>query len=228
MPGVDGRGADRDARPVRVAVVLPEALTRSAVAQALDADPRLTVVRAAGGDARARALVRPGAADVLVVDEALPDGSGVALGLALQATDPRLAVLLLTRGTDVVLALRGRVPRPWSQLPRGLTSAGALAEAVAGAARGQVVHGPAAAAGSWGGPPQGPDDPVAALTPARLAVLRLVAQGLSNRAVARALGLSPRSVENHLAAVYRTVGAAGEDVNPRVTAVLALHRHEGR
>nr|WP_276513215.1 LuxR C-terminal-related transcriptional regulator [Cellulomonas hominis] len=64
------------------------------------------------------------------------------------------------------------------------------------------------------------------MTEARMAVLRLVAQGLSNRSVGRLLGLSPRSVENHLAAVYRALGVTGEDVNPRVAAVLALRERD--
>ena len=187
-------------RTVRVVIVVDEALGRSVLAAVLDADPRITVVHAVDTCARARAVIAPQTVDVLVVDAALPDGNGVALGVVLQRADPRMGVLLLTGGAD----------------------ASALVRAVVATAHGQVVLD----GGSGGREPRLPGDPIATLTEARMAVLRLVAQGLSNRSVGRLLGLSPRSVENHLAAVYRALGVTGEDVNPRVTAVLALRERD--
>ena len=200
-----------------MALVLGDGLTATAVAAALDVDPRLAVVHVGTGCTRAVAAVRPGAADVLVVQPAeLVDGTGVLLAVRLQERDPGLRVLLL--GGDDVAALardaRAGAPRPWTSLARrSCPDPATLAQAVVATARGDAVRGAGAV---HAGPAAG--------TPARAAVLRLVAQGLSNRAVARLLGLSPRSVENHLAATYRALGVAGEDVNPRVTAVLALRR----
>jgi two-component system response regulator DesR len=52
-------------------------------------------------------------------------------------------------------------------------------------------------------------------------VLQVVATGATNRQVARSLGISPKTVEYHLAAVYRTLGAAN-----RVEAVETA-RHAG-
>lgn len=212
-------------RTVRVGIVVDEALGRSALAAVLGADPRIDVVHAVASCARARELLAPQTVDVLVVDAELPDGNGFALGVLLQREDPRLAVLLLSDHdvTDLVLSVRTQVPRPWSHLARsGGADAAALVQAVVATAQGQVVLG----GGAGRRAPHPPDDPIGALTDARLAVLRLVAQGLSNRSVGRLLGLSPRSVENHLAAVYRALGVTGEDVNPRVTAVLALRERD--
>lgn len=212
-------------RTVRVGIVVDEALGRSALAAVLDADPRITVVHAVGTCARARAVIAPQTVDVLVVDAALPDGNGVALGVVLQRADPRMGVLLLSAHDvpDLVLSVRTHVPRPWSHLSRtGGADASALVRAVVATAHGQVVLD----GGPGGRQPHPPEDPLATLTEARMAVLRLVAQGLSNRSVGRLLGLSPRSVENHLAAVYRALGVTGEDVNPRVTAVLALRERD--
>lgn len=200
-------------RIVRVALVVDEALSRAALAQGLETDPRVAVLHRLAGRREALDRVDPRTVDVLVVEEALADGTGVELGLRLQERDPDLAVLLLSGrdASDVVLALRGRTPRPWSHVSRrACPDPGALARAVVATADGQAVLGPGAGA-----------TPVAGLTPAQGAVLALVAQGLSNRAAARALGLSPRSVENHLAVVYRALGAAGPDVSPRVLAALA-------
>ncbi|MCG7287687.1 response regulator transcription factor [Cellulomonas sp. ACRRI] len=204
-------------RVVRVALVVDEALSRAALAQGLEADPRVAVLHRLGGRREALDRVDPRTVDVLVVEEALADGTGVELGMRLQERDPDLAVLLLSGrdASDVVLALRGRTPRPWSHVSRrACPDPGALARAVVATADGQAVLGPGPGPGAA---PAG----VAGLTAAQGAVLALVAQGLSNRAAARVLGLSPRSVENHLAVVYRALGAAGPDVSPRVLAALA-------
>lgn len=204
-------------RIVRVALVVDEALSRAALAQGLETDPRVVVLHRLADRREALDRVDPRTVDVLVVEEALADGTGVELGLRLQERDPDLAVLLLSGrdASDVVLALRGRTPRPWSHVSRrACPDPGALARAVVATADGQAVLG--------SGPEAAPAG-TARLTAAQGAVLALVAQGLSNRAAARALGLSPRSVENHLAAVYRALGAAGPDVSPRVLAALA-HR----
>ncbi len=66
-------------------------------------------------------------------------------------------------------------------------------------------------------------DPVAVdagvpLTGRELAVLELVAGGLITAAIARRLGISPRTVGKHLEQAYRKLGA-----NDRVSAVLRAH-----
>lgn len=208
-------GAPVVGRVVRVALVVDEALSRAALAQGLEDDPRLVVVHRLAGRREALDRVEARTVDVLVVEDALADGAGVEVGLRLQERDPDLAVLLLSGGdaSALVLALRDRAPRPWSHVSRrACPDPGALARAVVATADGHAVVGPGDAAAAPG---------LAGLTAAQGAVLALVAQGMSNRAVARALGLSPRSVENHLAVVYRALGATGPDVSPRVLAALA-------
>jgi DNA-binding NarL/FixJ family response regulator len=61
------------------------------------------------------------------------------------------------------------------------------------------------------------------LTDRERAVLTLVAEGRSNRAIARQLFLSTRAVERHVQAVFEKLGLPdSEDDNRRVLAVLAL------
>lgn len=203
-------------------LVVDEALSRAMLAAVLGSDARVVVVHAAAGCEEARARIQPQSVDVLVVDAELGDGNGVALSVQLQRRDPRLTVLLLSAHdvTDLVLSVRPQVPRPWSHISRRTcTDVGTLVQAVVATAHGHVVLDAGAARGAGRRA-----DALGDLTEARTAVLRLVAQGLSNGAVARLLGLSPRSVENHLGAVYRAIGAAGPDVNPRTTAVLAYRQ----
>ena len=62
---------------------------------------------------------------------------------------------------------------------------------------------------------------VAALTPRRLEVLRLVARGLTNREIGRVLGISCYTVKSHLAALFEAL-----DVTNRTEAAFALQRYE--
>ena len=49
-----------------------------------------------------------------------------------------------------------------------------------------------------------------------------------NAYVAEALALSPRSVENHLHAIYKALDIPAENANPRVMAVLAFVQQSSR
>jgi DNA-binding CsgD family transcriptional regulator len=60
----------------------------------------------------------------------------------------------------------------------------------------------------------------ASLTPAELDVVRLVTEGLANKAIATKLFISPRTVETHLSHVYAKLGVAS-----RVQLVTEAARH---
>lgn len=64
-------------------------------------------------------------------------------------------------------------------------------------------------------------DPLGSLTPRELDVLRLMAEGRSNSAIAGALFLSGSAVEKHISAIFAKLGLpAAEDDHRRVLAVL--------
>ena len=61
------------------------------------------------------------------------------------------------------------------------------------------------------------------LTDRERAVLALIAEGRSNRAIAKELYLSPRAVERHVQGIFQKLRLPeSEDDNRRVLAVLAL------
>jgi len=64
------------------------------------------------------------------------------------------------------------------------------------------------------------------LTERERAVLALIAEGRSNRAIAKQMYLSPRAVERHVQGIFQKLSLPdSEDTNRRVLAVLALLGH---
>jgi DNA-binding NarL/FixJ family response regulator len=71
------------------------------------------------------------------------------------------------------------------------------------------------------------DTPLSRLTARELDILRHMAQGRSNRAIAQALALSESTAEKHVNATFSKLGLAEEPrLHRRVAAVLTYLRHE--
>ena len=65
------------------------------------------------------------------------------------------------------------------------------------------------------------DDPLAVLSPREREVLGLVAEGLSNRAIAERAVISERAVQKHVTAIFSKLDLpGGEDAHRRILAVL--------
>jgi DNA-binding NarL/FixJ family response regulator len=65
-------------------------------------------------------------------------------------------------------------------------------------------------------------DPLMELTPREHEVLRLIAEGFSNKAIREQLYISPKTLERHICHIFGKLGLGGseEGFNPRVCAVL--------
>lgn len=71
-------------------------------------------------------------------------------------------------------------------------------------------------------------DQLAALTPREREVLALIAEGRTNRGIARRLWLTERTVETHIASILAKLGIGAHDEDHRrVLAVLAFLNHRG-
>jgi DNA-binding NarL/FixJ family response regulator len=144
--------------------------------------------------------------DVLVLD--LADGETVLAELRRSARD--VAVLALTSSDNddsLRSALRAGVR---GYLHKDATRA-EIVRAIQGVAAGEMVFGRAAADRLLGlvtRPLGVVTTPFPALTGREREVLDLVAAGLSNQLIARRLRLSPKTVSNHLSAIFAKLGTA--------------------
>jgi DNA-binding NarL/FixJ family response regulator len=210
--------------PIRVIVVEDQALFRSMLAELIRQEDGFELVGSADSIAQARAVLASRPADVLLLDVELPDGNGFAFGRAVRDTHAGIGVVLLSGHDvmDLLLAVPAGERAGWSYLSKvSSTSRATLLRAVRASARGESVLDPALLDRLT--PRRG--SPLAALTPRQLHALRLLAEGLSNTAIAKAMGISPHSVDNLLSAMYTVLGVRDDgDVNSRVAAALHLVR----
>lgn len=196
-------------QPVRVLLVDDHEVLAASLAAVLDAEPDLTSVGIASTLAKARAMIPTAAPDVLLLDHRLPDGDGVAAMPELQALRPSMQVVVLTASAaDHILV---------NALEAGaagfLSKTRSLAEvtsAIRAAASGEAVISPEMLARllprisrtQRGGPPRGND-----LTQREREVLGLLADGLTNAAIAERLVVSVHTVRNHIANLSGKLGA---------------------
>ncbi|MGY1735571.1 MULTISPECIES: response regulator [unclassified Geodermatophilus] len=198
---------------VRVLVVDDQALFREALVTLLGARPEVEVVGEAGDGHEAlerAAAVRP---DVVLMDLHMPVLDGIGATRRLRVEQPHVRVLALTTfddDEDVFAALRAGA---LGYLLKDVSS-DRLVEAVLSAARGESVLQPSVAAKVVARLAQLDDAPrprpqplVVPLSDRELDVLRLLAEGRSNREIARALYLAEGTVKNHVTNVLGKLGA---------------------
>jgi DNA-binding NarL/FixJ family response regulator len=213
--------------PLRVALVEDQPLYRSMLARTLEVHLGFKIVVSVGSVTEARTALTPDVADVALLDIDLPDGNGIALGVQLRRGQPGLGILLLSAhdAMDLLLDLPPDVSHGWGYLSKtSSTSEDLLIDAVRAAARGRTVLDPALLARVR--PRRG--SAVEGLTDRQFEVLRLLAEGLSNVGIAERLHIAEKSVQNHVNAIYNTLGIdADREHNARVRATLRLLEETG-
>jgi two-component system response regulator DevR len=207
---------------ILVGIVEPETLLRTMMADAVSRAPGMRTVVSVGSCREAKSTITPGLVDVIAIEVDQPDGNGATLALELQRADARLSIVTVTRhdARGVIESTRRHLRRPWGYVSkRSQATAEDVVTAIRQAAMAPDNSPPPVAVRSSG------PGPFAGLTPQQLTVLRLISEGFTNTQVAERLGLSRRTVENHLLGIYRAFDISSEEVNPRVTAVLRFLSH---
>ena len=221
-----------DSGMITVVIVDDHPVVRAGIRMIVDAAPDVTVVGEGASGADALRLVAQHHPNVLLLDVNLPDPStssgqalnGVEVARRLREQNTTTAILVLTIYDD-------------RQTIFGLLESGAIGyvlkdealetvvDAVRAAARGESWLSPAVArqvvrraVGETSSPPEPPPIP---LTPREKEVLRLLAQGLDNEAIARRLVVTKRTVQNHVSNIYSKL-----EMSSRTEAALYAIRHD--
>lgn len=158
-----------------------------------------------------------------IVDIALPGMNGVQLGVRAKRLHPHIGIVLLS--SHAYPSLLDRLPADaadgWAYMLKDDVDVDAITAAIDAAVAGKrlvdaVVSRELA------------DDHIdfGALTARQTEMLRLLAAGLSNTAIAEQMHLTRKSVENAINRLYAALGLQAEDVesNRRVVAALIANR----
>ncbi len=197
--------------PLRVMLVDDHALVRSAIRQALEA-PDIVMVGEAASAEEAMELAPQLRPDVLLLDIDLPGLSGIEAVREIAPRLPDTRIIMLTASTDRRDLLEAIRHGATGFLNKDLTG-DALLRAIRGLRQGDLAmsRGHAAtvveylARGSRSRP--SPTDEIDGMLSAREGdVLRLLAEGMTDREIAAALAISPRTVESHVSSVLRKLG----------------------
>ncbi len=190
------------AAPVRVVLADDHPMYRYGVAAVLATTDEIELVGEASDGAGLIALAARELPDVVLTDLAMPGLDGVSACRELLARQPDLGVLVLTMHADdesLVSALRAGA--------RGYLIKGAdkaeLIRSILAVAGGQAVYGAPVArriaelfGAARSATPAFPD-----LTPREREVLGLLADGARNSEIARQLGMTDKTVRNHVSAI---------------------------
>ena len=226
------KGADRRSTvaTTRVVIVDGHTLFRRGVRNILDLEPDLQVVGEAGTGREALATIQEMTPDVVLMDLALPAPNGIETTQRLKRELPHTAVIVLASNddedqlfdaikagaaayvlkdidpTDLIAIIR-RVRSGEYLINDKVFSKPAVASRVLKEFRELAVYGSDAA-------------PIfAPLSPREVEILDNIAQGMTNKQVAYALGISEQTVKNHMSSILRKLS-----VNDRTQAVVYAMR----
>ena len=206
-----------------IVIVDDHPIVRAGMRAILDSAGDIDILGEGVNGADALRLVNEHDPDVLALDVSLPDMNGVAVTRTLRQQGARTAILILTVHND-------------PQTIFGLLESGAvgyvlkdealetLVSAVRSAARGETWLSPAVAGQvvrrAVAGSASDATEALSALTPREVEVLRLIARGLDNTAIAQELVLTKRTVQNHISNIYGKLNVASRTE----AALLAIRR----
>jgi len=211
-----------DTGTTRVTITEDEPLFRELLLRALAAEPEIEVVGTAEDGEKSVQLARETRPDVVLMDIELPgEMDGIEAALIIKREMPETGVVILSSHSDrhYVTSLPLEDSRGWAYvLKQTMPDLTELVRAIQGSKAGMVVLDPAVLANLH--PRQ--DSAVARLTPRQQEVLKLIAEGHNNAAIAQRLFLSERSVETYINSIYQELNLSNEPyIHARVKATLA-------
>jgi DNA-binding NarL/FixJ family response regulator len=215
---------------VRVVVADDVMLTREGIVRLLG-DAGIEVVGEAEDAEGVLRLVRLRQPDAAIVDIRMPPthtDEGLVATQRIRTGHPEVGVLVLSQYVEPSYATRLLEEHPERVgylLKQRIFDVAILVDALRRIADGETVVDPTIVSRLFGRRRR--QDPLAQLTPREREVLGLVAEGLSNRAIATRLFVTERTVEAHVKQIFLKLNLdADPDSHRRVLAVLAYLRDQ--
>jgi len=197
--------------PIRIAIADDHALVLHGLKRLFDGEQEFEVVECCGNGAEAIAAARRGNVDVLLLDIKMPGLSGIDVLRTLSAERLKCSTVLLTAAlsdSDAVeglkLGVRGIVLKE--------SSPDTLLECIRRVSRGEQwvdSETMTRALDTITRRESMANDPNRTLTARELEIVRMIAQGLRNKAIAERLFISEGTVKIHLHNVYEKLGLDG-------------------
>ena len=173
----------------------------------MESDPRLAVVgQAARGDDAVR-MVEEHRPDLVLMDLRMPGLNGVEAIRRIRTTHPGIAIGVLTVFDN-------------GQLVQSALAAGANGYILKDSTPHQLTEAAVSLVQRPRGAGSGEDDPIRRLTAREVEVLRALATGASNAVIAARLGISQKTLRNHISNTYHKL-----EIFDRAQAVLIAARH---
>jgi DNA-binding NarL/FixJ family response regulator len=201
---------------IRLILVDDHPVVRHGLRGMLEAEPDLTVVGEASSGPEGVALAAEARPDIVLMDLRMPGGDGVEATARILATVPGARVLVLTTYESDRDILRAIEAGAGGYLLKDASPAD-LAAAVRAAAGGETVLAPSVAS-TLVRQVRSPAPP--ALSARETQVLGLVAQGLTNADIGRALFITEATVKTHLLRAFAKLEVA--DRTAAVTKAMGL------
>ena len=185
---------------ITLLIVDDHAVVRQGVRAFLDTQPDMIVLAEASSGEEALAFVKENPPDVVLMDLIMPEMDGVEATRRIKNLSPRSQVIVLTsyhKDEHIFPAIRA------GALSYILKDAGPeeLADAVRKAAQGEAVLHPRVASRvvhEMQGLTEEGINPFTELTDREMEVLRLIADGMTNAAIAEQLFITERTVKSHV------------------------------
>ncbi len=192
---------------IRIIVTDDHGLLRAGMRTLLDQQTDFEVVGEAENGAQAVELVKRLQPDVVLMDISMPDMDGLEAMKKILANDPNARVLLVTVHEDTGLMREAiHIGAAGYILKRALESE--LIDAIHAVLKGEIYIHPAMTRGLLEQANQPVENSTRAetLTVREVEVLKLVAEGYTNRHIAELLHISIRTVETHRANLMAKLG----------------------
>ena len=192
---------------VRVFLLDDHEIVRRGVKELLEAEGDLEVVGEAGTAAEALARIPPTRPDVAVLDVRLPDGDGVQVCREIRSAHPEIQCLMLTSFADDEALFQAIMAGASGYVLKQIKGADVV-EAVRSVAAGRSLLDPSVTARVLERLRKGSeeDELLARLSPQERNILRLIADGLTNRQIAEQVHLAEKTVKNYVSNLLAKLG----------------------